>query len=266
LYFRQLPSFALLAVLTAFAPGPAWAWGAEGHEIVALIAARELSPAARAQVAHLLGSAAMMVHDSNWADEVRDRRPDTGPWHYVDIPLRAPGYDPRRDCPGRDCVVAQIENDVHILANPKLGAGVRAEALRFLIHFIADVHQPLHAEDNDDKGGNQVRVTLGRERANLHRVWDADVVEVQGVDAGTAADGIERTILPAQRKLWAAGTAVQWANEAHAIARDQIYPPLMNRRQVRLPRDYAWRQAATARAQLAKAGVRLAWLLNSTLK
>jgi hypothetical protein len=266
LYFRQLPSFALLAGLTAFAPRPALAWGAEGHEIVALIAARELSPAARTQVARLLGSPAMMVHDSNWADEIRDRRPDTGPWHYVDIPLRAPGYDPRRDCPGRNCVVAQIESDLRILENPKLGVSVRAEALRFLIHFTADIHQPLHAEDNDDKGGNQVRVTLGRERANLHRIWDADVVEVQGTDAGAAANDIERAISPAQRRTWAAGTAVQWANEAHAIARDQIYPPLMNRRQVRLPRDYAWRQANTARLQLAKAGVRLAWLLNRTLK
>jgi hypothetical protein len=99
-----------------------------------------------------------------------------------------------------------------------------------------------------------------------YSIWDADVVEVQGTDAGVAANDIERAISPAQRRTWAAGTAAQWANEAHAIARDQIYPPLMNRRQLRLPRDYAWRQANTARLQLAKAGVRLAWLLNSTLK
>ena len=77
------------------------AWGAEGHEIVALIALRELTPAARSQVARLLGGDAMMVHDANWADEIRDQRRDTGPWHYVDIPLDAPGYDARRDCPQR---------------------------------------------------------------------------------------------------------------------------------------------------------------------
>ena len=257
----KLLIFALLAV-----PAPAMAWGAEGHEIVALIALQQLSPAARAEVTHLLGGPAMMVHQANWADEIRDRRPDTGPWHYVDIPLQAPGYDPRRDCSNRDCVVAQIENDLRVLANRKLGDPVRAEALRFLIHFTADVHQPLHAEDNDDKGGNRVRVTLGRERANLHRVWDADVVDVQGADAGAAAADIERSLSPAQRKAWAAGTPAQWANEAHAIARDHIYPPLMGRRQVRLPRDYAWRHAATARIQLAKAGVRLAWLLSTTLR
>jgi len=71
---------------------------------------------------------------------------------------------------------------------------------------------------------------------------------------------------PAQRKAWASGAPAQWANEAHAIARDQIYPPLNNRRELRLPRDYAFRQASVARLQLAKAGVRLAWLLNSSLR
>jgi hypothetical protein len=90
-------------------------------------------------------------------------------------------------------------------------------------------------------------------------------VEVQGIDAA-AADSIERSISPAQRKAWTGGAPSQWANEAHAIARDYIYPPLQGRRELRLPRDYAWRQAATARIQLAKAGMRLAWLLNGTLK
>jgi hypothetical protein len=264
LRFRHLPGLAALVGALMLTSTSAFAWGAEGHEIVALIAARQLSPAARAQVAHLLGSPTMMVHDASWADEIRDRRPETGSWHYVDIPLRASGYDGRRDCPQRDCVVARIEKDLRILANRKLAQRVRAEALRFLIHFTADVHQPLHAEDNGDRGGNQIRVSIGRERANLHRVWDADVVEVQGLDAAMAAENIARSLSPAQRKAWAAGTPAGWANEAHAIARDRIYPPLQGRRELRLPRDYAWRQAATARLQLARAGIRLAWLLNST--
>jgi hypothetical protein len=258
--------FALFAGLTLLLPVRAFAWGTEGHEIVALIAVRELSPTARVQVAHLLGSTTMMVHESNWADEIRDQRPDTRSWHYVDIPLQASGYDARRDCPDRACAVAQIENDLHILANRNLEDSVRAEALRFLIHFTADVHQPLHAEDNDDKGGNQVRVYLGRERANLHRVWDANTVEVLGFDTAAAADSIERAISPAQRKSWTGGTPMQWANEAHAIARDQIYPPLNGRRELRLPHDYTWRMVPITRMQLAKAGLRLAWLLNTTLK
>jgi hypothetical protein len=259
--FRKLLTFVLLAL-----PSPALAWGAEGHEIVAAIAAHELTPVARAQAAHLLGGEAMLVLASNWADEIRDQRQGTGRWHFVDIPLAAPGYHPRRDCPDRACVVAQIENDMHILGNRRLNDSTRAEALRFLIHFVADVHQPLHAEDNGDRGGNQVRVEIGRKRSNLHHVWDQDVVEALGPNAGAVAADIERGISPAQRKAWAAGTPATWANESHAIARDVIYPPLRGRQSLRLPRDYAWRQAPLTRMLLAKAGLRVAFMINATLK
>jgi hypothetical protein len=255
----------LLAALL-LAPMPALGWGVEGHEIVAAVALRELTPAARAQVAHLLGADVMLVHDSNWADEIKDQRRDTGRWHFVDIPLSARGYEPGRDCAGGDCVVAQIGNDLRILSDRRQSDAVRAQGLRFLIHFVADIHQPLHAEDNNDKGGNAVRVRLGHERTNLHRVWDVDVVEAQGFDVERVAAGIEHSLSPAQRKAWAQGSPAQWANEAHAIAREQIYPPLMGREELRLPNDYAWREAPLARMLLAKAGVRLAWLLNNTLK
>lgn len=264
--FRHFLSSIALAGLSLLATPPAFAWGPEGHEIVALIALGELKPAARAEVTRLLGSPAMMVHDSSWADEIRDQRPDTAPWHYVDIPLEASGYDARRDCRGGACVVGQIERDLPVLRNPRASNAARADALRFLIHFTADVHQPLHAEDNDDKGGNQVRVYLGRQRANLHRVWDAEVIRALGSNPVAVAQSIERSVSPADRKAWAQGTPVGWANEAHALARDVIYPPLHGRRDLRLPRDYADRQAPLTRLLLAKAGIRLAWMLNTALK
>jgi hypothetical protein len=253
-------------VALLLAPAPALGWGAEGHEIAAGVALRELTQASRQQVADLLGGEAMIVQQSNWADEIKDRRRDTARWHFVDIPLHAPDYVAQRDCANDDCVVAQIEADLRVLRNKRLDPRMRAQALMFLIHFVADVHQPLHAEDDDDRGGNGVRVQIGRERANLHRVWDADLVEALGFDPDAVAAGIERSITPLQRQAWSRGTPADWANEAHAIARDQIYPPLRGQRELRLPRDYAWREASVARIQLAKAGVRLAWLLNTTLK
>ena len=256
----------LLAALFVGLATPAWAWGPQGHEVVALLAGQHLSGPARAQVGHLLGGSAGMVHDSNWADEIRDRRRDTSPWHYVDIPLAARAYDAIRDCGRGDCVVAQIEKQARLLANRRLGDDARREALRFLIHLTADLHQPLHAEDNDDRGGNQVRVTIGRKRATLHRIWDGEVVEALGRDTAGIAGGIERSLSPQERKAWAQGTPAQWANEAHAIARERIYPPLQGRHEIRLPRDYAVRQADITRMQLAKAGLRLAFLLNNTLK
>ena len=245
LNFRQFPSSALLAVLLIATPGTAFAWGAQGHDIVAAMALRELTPAARGQVAHLLGGEAMMIHDADWADEVRDQR---------------------RDCLRGDCVVSLIENDLLVLNDRRAGDRARAEALRFLIHFVADVHQPLHAADDGDRGGNDVHVSMGHERASLHKVWDADVVQALGYDTDAIANGVERSVTPAQRKAWSAGTPAKWANESLGIARNEIYPPVEGRRFVRLPRDYAFRESAVARVQLAKAGVRLAWLLNSTLR
>ena len=264
LRFRSLPK--ILALLALLAPSKALAWGAEGHEIVAAIGLQELTSAARKEAGRLLGGPVMMVHDASWADEIRDSRRETGAWHYVDIPLWAGSYSASRDCGDGDCVVAQIQDDLRILSDRRASDAARAEALRFLIHFVADVHQPLHAEDNDDKGGNQVHVRLGRERASLHKLWDVDVVEPLGPDPDAIADNIERGLSPGQRKDWQSGTPARWANEAHAIAREHIYPPLGGARDIRLPRDYAFREAALARILLAKAGVRLAWLLNSTLK
>jgi hypothetical protein len=255
-----------MMLFVLLAPAPAFAWGAEGHEIVAALALRELTPAARKEVARLLGSPVMMVHEASWADEIREARPETGPWHYVDIPLQARGYDPARDCAGGDCVVAQIEKDVRLLRDRRQSDAARAETLRFLIHFVADIHQPLHAEDNDDKGGNQVHARLGRERASLHKLWDVDVVEPLRSDPDMIANGIEQNLTAAMRRDWQSGTPTRWANEAHAIAREHIYPPLWNERDVRLPPDYAFREAPLARILLAKAGVRLAWLLNSIFK
>lgn len=247
-------------------PAPALAWGSQGHEIVAAMALRELTPTARGQVARLLGGEAMMIHDANWADEVRDQRRDTGAWHYVNIPLDAPGYDRRRDCPLDVCVVAQIDKDLRILSDRRASPAVRAEALRFLIHFVADVHQPLHAADDGDRGGNDVHVSIGRERASLHKVWDADVVQALGYDTIAIAANVERSITPAQRKTWQAGSAAAWANESLQVARAEVYPPVDGRAFVRLPRDYPVREATVARTQLAKAAVRLAWLLNGALK
>jgi len=264
LRFRSLPK--LLALMALLAPSKALAWGAEGHEIVAAIALRQLTPAARSQVGRLLGGPVMMVHDATWADEIRDSRPETGAWHYVDIPLWAGSYEASRDCGDGDCVVAQIEDDLRVLSNRRAPDAARAEALRFLIHFVADVHQPLHAEDNDDKGGNQVHLRLGRERASLHKLWDVDVVEPLGPDPDAVAEIITRDLSPGQRHDWQAGAAARWANESHAIAREHIYPPLGGARDLRLPRDFADREAPLARILLAKAGVRLAWLLNTALK
>lgn len=255
----------LMAAITVLTPAPAWAWGAAGHEIAATIALDSLSPAARRQVTRLLGAPSMLVHDANWADEIKSGARETGRWHFVDIPRDAPAYERVRDCPDRDCVVEQIALDARLLASRTAPLPQRAQALRFLVHLVADVHQPLHVIDHHDRGGNAVRVRLGDERANLHHVWDVDVVDALGPDTRAAARAIEQGVTPAQRKAWQSGDAVQWANESHALAQHEIYDRIGDRRTLRLPGDYALREKSVTRMQLARSGYRLAWLLNRIL-
>lgn len=253
----------LLPLFLAF-PASAYAWGPEGHEAIARIAADNLSPAAHLRISQLLGgdAPALMVLESNWADEIRADRPATTPWHFVNIEVGSKGYDPRRDCAHDDCVVGQIDRDIAQLRDPKVPHAAKLEALRFLIHFVGDLHQPLHAADRHDKGGNSLLVFLNGRRTNLHRVWDENVVEALGPDPDTVAGTIEAGLSPQDKAKMAAGTPAEWANESFIVATKEIYARIPARGSVRLPRDYAHRESSVVRLQLARAGIRLAMLLN----
>lgn len=258
--------FPRVMVLLLFFVEPGFAWAPEGHQIAAGIALRELTPKARQQVALLLSGANKLVLDSSWADEIREQRPDTSAWHYVNVPVTARGYDAARDCAHDDCVVAQILRDEKILSDPRAPRDAKAEGLRFLIHFIADVHQPLHVADRDDRGGNDLLVRMGSKRASLHQLWDQDVVVAMGIDSERIADSIDRELSPAQKRQMGQGTPVDWANESLGVARRDIYASIPPGPRIRLPSDYARKESAVARLQLARAGIRLAAVLNTIFK
>jgi len=252
-------------------PCTAWAWGSEGHRIVALIAADRLTPAARAGVADLLGPdvRGAMEGVSTWADEIRGEHPETQRWHFVDIEISSDGYDSARNCPEADCVVAQIRKDEHLLADTRLPRPVRVEDLRFLIHFVGDIHQPLHCADHHDRGGNAVRVFIAGEETNLHAVWDTMVVAALGDDPVAVSTDLEARITPREARAWSRGRPGDWANESFAIAKRAIYGSLRvadgTREPIQLPDDYAVRERSLAAVQLEKAGVRLAMALNTAL-
>ena len=246
-----------------FWPLPALAWGPEGHEIVAAIAAANLTPAAGAQVTALLGPPPMMVLDSDWADEIRADRPETSAWHYVNVELGSAGYDPKRDCPDGACVVGQIEKDTRILGDARAPRAARIEALEFLIHFIGDVHQPLHVADDHDKGGNARILYLRGARTNLHRIWDSDAVASLGPDPLHVAANLTAGLTPQQKAKDSAGTPADWADQSFIVAK-KIYAGLPQ--DGNLPDDYARRQGATTREQLLRAGLRLAAVLNRVLR
>jgi hypothetical protein len=257
---------ALLLLALLLLPPPAFAWGPRGHEIIAHIAAMNLTPKARASVAGLLGgeAEAMLAINASWADEIREARPQTAPWHYVNLDIAGDmRYRAARDCQKDDCVVAQIARQEAVLRSNASRAR-KAEALKFLVHFIGDIHQPLHAADNRDRGGNQVQFRYRGERISLHHFWDDEVVTLLGRDARTVAKAIDGATPPLQKRQLAGGTPEFWAEMSGSIARSDIYPELgrvaqVNDRQAAI-------QSRIARLQLARAGYVLAEKLNGIFR
>jgi S1/P1 Nuclease len=250
----------------------ALAWGYEGHRIVAEIAEQFLEPETAHHVRDLLAieNRTTLAEVSTWADEIRPQYPETRRWHFVSIPIHPPagdpsGYDAARDCPQHNCVVARLEEFERVLADPQASGRQRLEALKYVVHFIGDVHQPLHASNNNDRGGNDVAVTFMGQQTNLHAVWDSGII-------GPAVKGDERAyalrlagdITPAERQQWSAGSAVSWANESYGIAVRMIYGQLPHTGT--LPDGYETEALPIVNQQLRRAGVRLAMVLNTCLK
>jgi nuclease S1 len=166
----------IVAILSlAFATNGS-AWGTQGHQVVANLAYAQLTAKAKTEVGRLLAfePGATLASISIWADETRNRT--TAPWHYVNFPRDTCTYAAQRDCPDGQCVVGAIERQLAVLASEAPGEK-RLNALKYVVHFVADVHQPLHAGYADDRGGNRYQLqTFGR-GANLQALWDTALIE-----------------------------------------------------------------------------------------
>lgn len=291
---RGLSLLLATAVLT-ISPG-ALAWGVEGHKIVALIAQQEMTPAARKAVNALLATDTddLTAHDiaseSVWADAWRDSGGDldvrgyhrTAQWHYIDLELRHPNFSyacwhqqplPASELasqgPWHDCVVDKIDQFEDELAAQRTPAPERLLALKFLLHLVGDLHQPLHAADDHDHGGNNEKVSgLGNHLQRLHHAWDSTFVRDLGRDPQTVAAQLVAHITPQMKREWALGTSKDWAWETYRIAQSQVYgklPSSNHHRVEHLNRAYIDNADNVVAQQLSKAGVRLAWLLDRAL-
>jgi len=254
----------LILVPHARAGNPPARWGRTGHQAIAVLAAERLSPGARVRLQDLLGGDA--VGDAaTWADSIRPTRPATGPLHYVNIPIWAPRYEPQRYCPDGRCVLGAIAHYRAVLADPGLPALERTEALKFLIHFVSDLHQPLHVADRGDRGGNDVRVSFRGRGSNLHSLWDTGLVEDIAPD-GPALAGLLRSrlaALPADSvAAWSEGTPEDWAMGLQRISREVVYrlPP-----EGEIDAAYVAVTRPIVERQLVQAVVRLAAVLEAVL-
>jgi nuclease S1 len=253
---------------------PAQAWGPEGHSIVAEIAQRRLTPEAAAKVREILGENASLASIASWADDYRAVHLDSAGWHFVDIPLAAEDYQEGRDCglsTQGDCVIHELARNLHDLTDPALSPAQRRDALKFVVHFVGDVHQPLHTV-GEFRGYNDLAVCYFSSPAkndcvptNLHIVWDVGLIRSIFWDWGGYVDYLETDWLPAHKDpALAAGTPIDWALEAHRQARDVAVAGVsMNEH---LGADYLAAVRPTLDRQLAVAGLRLARTLNEALK
>jgi hypothetical protein len=249
---------ALTAALTA-APMPAAAWGPTGHRVTAKLAEARLNPVARAHVRAILGSESL-AEASTWPDDQRSN-PDpfwqktASPWHYVTVPTGQPYTTAMAPAEG-DAVTALAQFRT-TLRDAHAPLADRQRALRFAVHIIGDLQQPLHAGRPGDRGGNSVAVTWMGRPTNLHAVWDAAMIDDRQLSYTEYAAFLARTITPERARAWADVRPATWINES-ATLRETIYPT-----DPALGYKYNWQHIGEVNTRLAMGGVRIAAWLNA---
>lgn len=302
---------------TLLSASPTCAWGCKGHETVALIAEKHLSPEAKKFVLTLLkenpvdpqlkrycGSAVNdpMGDASTWADDIRNER-HNGPWHYIDIPRGVSRGSSDGDlapyCGKESCVNEALAAQIAILKDESAEPAKRAEALRYVIHFVGDLHQPLHSTTNDDEGGNCVPLKYFRRKPrqhaygfspNLHSIWDSAILErdAEGADSHEYADHLEERYVSSIEQWQKAGIHIDdWVWESHDFAEKNVYDALTPKVAIEKPEPihactgdnnigarlfeehivvaepYQDQAAPTVELRIAQAGIRLALILNA---
>ena len=271
-----------LAALAALLPAQASAWGFLAHRTTAEIANENIRPETRAGIVKLLRAApelgvdgcdlATLEDASVWPDCLRKdywRWGYTFAWHYRTAPV-CEAYEPRKNCSGQNCILAQIERNQRILADEGLPANVRLEALAFLVHFIGDVHMPLHSGDHEDRGGNDIETAYGiAPGLNLHWIWDGPLAERAITSSPTP---LVRRYSVEERAELGGGTPADWGRESWETSRDFVYPNAFDRPPCEgedLPDETALTQEDIERAipisqrRVTQAGIRMAEYLDA---
>lgn len=242
-------------------------WGATGHKVVARIAYDHLTPATKSHIDDLLGNSTLPEF-SVWPDQIK-RDPAwrwTRPWHFADMAEDETRFSLERDCPDDGCVVRGIKRYQAELRDPATPREEQVRALKFLTHYVGDVHQPLHVGLKADKGGNDIQVRLFKRRTNLHSVWDDGMIKSRGMDDEAYARRLERSITDEiQAADLQAMDPCDWATESHTIAMEHAYRDAAGERiasGAQLGEDYIRANTLLIDDQLTRAGLRLARMLN----
>ena len=236
---------------------PALAFGPLGHEVIAALAESRLQPAASTMLAELLPGESL-PEISTWADRMRDQpgkfwQETAGPYHYVTLPEG--DYNPDR-APARGDAVTALNEFRRILADPLSSRAHRQLALRFSIHLVGDLHNPLHVGNGRDRGGNQVEIEFLGRTSNLHRFWDADMIRQRGWDRQRWLQHLEQGISASQQRAWDNADPITWVHESRDLR------PLVYSHQRIISAAYVQRALPALDRRLRQAGVRTASYIN----
>jgi S1/P1 Nuclease len=289
---------ALLLVACLAFPFPAYPWWETGHQTVARIAAAHLTPAARTRIARILevedtpeAVADALAKASTWADETKSET-KTGSWHFIDLAIQDHKSDIPERCQHDDCAPARVRLFAEQLAgHPRDPANTRwsqLDALRYVVHLVGDIHQPLHDVSDADLGGNceVLDPPVGKAK-NLHALWDGEIINEMSASDRALSSELEAEIKefsPRRDRQFSEGKEDDWVWESHEIAVHQVYrrlhipvqplefpsscadaPAAITELKLEISPIYIAEMKPIVREQLVKAGLRLARLLNESL-
>lgn len=263
-FWRRRGFVAAFCVLVGLQASPAWGWGPLGHLIVARIAEREAGDKARSRLRFYLEKEGGIASAARWAGDLTAERPETARWQFIHIPPNAMELDLEKQCPLEDCLPTKIREFEGIA---RLGIRDRAqltEAVKYVIHLMGDLHQPLHAGYAEDESGRKIPVVLDGREMSLFEAWDAALVERLGSDDMAVADRLWQRISSEQRERWSEGNLRTWTWETHLLAARMAYGALPTGSPKTLGEDYLAQSMEVIETQLMKAGVRLARILDRT--
>lgn len=232
-------------------------WGVTGHRTIGEIAEKHLSKKAKKQIENLLQGQGLAIV-STFGDEIKsdDKYDKYYTWHFVNFPFDTK-YE-HSEIDKRGDIVMGIEQCINNLKNPGTSEKDKVFYLKFLVHLVGDLHQPLHVGRSEDKGGNDIKLLWHYKKSNLHRVWDSDMIEFYNMSY-TELSSNAKSLSNAQIENIAAGTVLDWTYESQAMAK-KIYASA--KQDDKLSYDYSYKHFDLVRSQLQKSGIRLAKILN----
>jgi hypothetical protein len=237
-----------------------FSWGPQGHEIVASYAQSINSPIVIQKYTTILNGQTLS-NISNWADEIREELPWSSQLHYIDTPDNLCNYNHKRDCGDENCVAGAISNYTQ-----RLTSNIEPEiSLKFVVHFIGDIHQPLHVGFTTDRGGNTIKVLFFSKHYNLHAVWDSAIIERRLEEFNNNITNYTNYLLKNSNEKLGSINIDDWGEESILYACEYAYEYVHNSSHLNLGQEYYSRSLPIVEKRLVQAGIRLANTLENIL-